>query len=140
MTIENDFTRVFGAIKELEERVAALELGETVEEDGTEEWSPWEPDYKALYESDRHEVARLYGRVADLIDAKNQLRFVLSILAAVKEGGWEEWRGGECPTDDFEEVDFMTRDGTLYEREPAETVLWEHENKHYDTVAWRFAR
>ena len=28
MTIENDFTRVFGAIKELEARVAQLELGQ----------------------------------------------------------------------------------------------------------------
>jgi hypothetical protein len=30
MTIENDFTRVFGAIKELEVRVEALELGATI--------------------------------------------------------------------------------------------------------------
>ena len=33
MPLENDFTRVFGAIKELEARVEALELGSTVEED-----------------------------------------------------------------------------------------------------------
>jgi hypothetical protein len=117
MPIENDFTRVFGAIKELEARVERLEDSAST------------PLSVILSEENDR-----------LIDENNQLRFILSILAAVKDDGWIEWHGGECPTDGFEEVDFMTRDGTLYERELAETVLWEHENKHYDTVAWRFAR
>jgi hypothetical protein len=162
MPIENDFTRVFSAIKELEERVEALELGSTVEDDP---WcGEWEPDYKALFESEQFNAGRLLKElnsevikreelesvklyfaaladryelsaaqkteqikqlkalneehlktIAELVAAlaptvtrdltdgnnytealyaqNNQLRFVLSILAAVKDDGWIEWHG-----------------------------------------------
>jgi hypothetical protein len=119
MPLENDFTRVFGAIKEIDNRVSALE------------------EITCIYVQENKVLTDDWAK---LRDENNQLRFILSILAAVKDDGWIEWHGGECPTDGFEEVDFMTRDGTMYDRELAETVLWEHENKHYDTVAWRFAR
>jgi hypothetical protein len=68
MTIENDFTRVFNAIKELEERVEQLELGD--------------PD---LCDMLADENLTLNDDIVDLIDENDQLRFVLSILAAVTE-------------------------------------------------------
>jgi hypothetical protein len=68
MTIENDFTRVFGAIKELEGRVEQLELGD--------------PD---LCDMLADENLTLNDDIVDLIDENDQLRFILSILAAVTE-------------------------------------------------------
>jgi hypothetical protein len=189
MPIENDFTRVFGAIKELEERVEALELGATVEDDGTMEWQPWEPDYKALFEGEQLEserlrkalldeterasglfrklsnvtdkqqdsayrIARLEQKIDvlknlrlddadaldDVIDQNNQLRFVLSILAAVKDDGWIEWHGGECPVLGLTPVDFQSRCGDVLYGEIASDLTWEHEDGAWDIIAYRIAR
>ena len=249
MPIENDFSRVFGAIKELEERVDQLGIsvddlqqrvwsgGETVSKF---DWPPQEPDYKALFESeqlevkrlqralssevikreelesvklyfaalaDRYELSaaekteqieqlkalneehlktiaelvavlaptgnqgvadcelqdennqlksdaqaheehlRLVGGVArsategitDLITENNQLRFILSILAAVKDDGWIEWHGGRVPPV-FDLVDCKLRDGWTWKRINPDRLSWAHNSWGTDIIAYRIAR
>lgn len=68
MTIENDFTRVFNTIKELDARVEQLELGG--------------PD---LCDMLADQNLTLNDDIVDLIDENDQLRFILSILSAVTE-------------------------------------------------------
>jgi hypothetical protein len=198
MPIENDFTRVFGAIKELEERVERME-GKSP---GVYVWNPSarqlefgsiptpyiptsaaEPDYKALYEAEQREaratrevnevllnnlsqlaekVDGLRGELAELetergIDAEcrlltlkslehttsenNQLRFILSILAAVKDDGWIEWHGGNNPpVGNDVRVDVCFRDGDeLHHRSP-EQFRWGHIPTPRDIIAYRIAR
>jgi hypothetical protein len=125
MPLENDFTRVFSAIKELEERVEALELEDACDE--------------------RHIAhLKLVGGVArsategvmTLIDENNQLRFILSILAAVKDDGWIEWHGGECPVAGDVNVDLRFSDGSKLPAMAAWSVRWHN----LDLIAYRIAR
>jgi hypothetical protein len=233
MPIENDFTRVFGAIKELEDRVERMEQsvwsgGETVSKF---EWKPWEHDYKALFESEQLNAGRLLKElnsevikreevesvklyfaaladryelsaaekteqieqlkalneehlktIAELVAAlaptgkqeavgskpaivhegaepwsweyeceqrgaelqravtqNNQLRFILSILAAVKDEGWIEWHGGECPVGRDVRVEIET--GIGFEGpDEARYFFWHNNGRPNAIIAYRIAR
>jgi len=89
MPIENDFTRVFGAIKELEERVErmerrpnvyvskAIQTGQAMVPISTLDLYPERMSARDAMIDDNY---------ADALYAQNdQLRFILSILAAVTE-------------------------------------------------------
>jgi hypothetical protein len=130
MPLENDFTRVYGAIKELEERVEALELEDA---------------------SDKRHIAhlKLVGGVArsategvmTLIDENDQLRFILSILAAVKDDGWIEWHGNNnSPIKNTVKVDVRFRDGWELTAHRPEQLRWYHLTHPRDIIAYRIAR
>jgi hypothetical protein len=123
MPIENDFTRVFNAIKELEARVEQLELGD--------------PD---LCDMLADENLTLNDDIVDLIDENDQLRFILSILAAVKDEGWIEWHGGECPVSNGNKLVVRLRDGSELISRWVEQFNWRHRNSRNDIIAYRTAR
>jgi hypothetical protein len=124
MPLENDFTRVFGAIKEIEERVEQLELGD--------------PD---LCDMLADENLTLNDDIVDLIDENDQLRFILSILAAVKDDGWIEWHGGECPVSKDIRVDIKTRaSGHIYSGDLGGEYYWHQSGRPNDIIAYRIAR
>ena len=114
MPIENDFNRVFGAIKELEARVERLEDSAST------------PLSVILSEENDR-----------LIDENNQLHFVLSILAAVKDDDWIEWHGGECPVGEDVLVEVKMRYGDVIR---GRSWDWKHHGHALDIIAYRIAR
>jgi hypothetical protein len=184
MPLENDFTRVFGAIKELEERVKSLEVRSRLDnwnvfveqevtpiptsewpkttkpaehvEDFLKDlpqghaiagWQPWEPDYKALFEGEQRErgidaECRLLTlkSLEQTSSENNQLRFILSILAAVKDDGWIEWHGGECPVGEDAVGYVKFRNGAECGPEGIHRYQWGHYEGLGDIIAYRIAR
>jgi hypothetical protein len=174
MPLENDFTRVFGAIKELEARVERMEQsvwsgGETVSKF---EWHPYgKPDYRSLFVSEQLNSGRLLKELSDETDKRrdaeakivtldhgiaiaqqvarrdldelerqnNQLRFILSILAAVTDDGWIAWHGGRVPPV-FDLVDCKLRDGWTWKRISPDRLSWAHNSWGTDIIAYRIAR
>ena len=162
MPLENDFTRVFGAIKELADRVQSLEVrsrldkwnvfleqevtpiptsGSLVErikaetlidnDEATVDLDDWRElisDYETLDRKTRR-----------LEESNNQLRFILSILAAVKDDGWIEWHGGRVPPV-FDLVDCKLRDGWTWKRINPDRLSWAHNSWGTDIIAYRIAR
>jgi hypothetical protein len=135
MTIENDFTRVFGAIKELEERVERMEAGSLPQQQTT--------NMIHLAAKTQQDYPTVMRKLADseLRDENNQLRFILSILAAVKDDGWIEWHGGECPVGRDVRVDIKTRaSGHIYSGDLGGEYYWHQSGRPNDIIAYRIAR
>jgi len=176
MPIENDFTRVFGAIRELEERVD--QLGISVDDLQQRVWSggetvskfEWKPNYvtesftpgigdtvtvKHDYGMPQQQITNMIHLAAktqqdyptvmrkladsELQDENNQLRFILSILAAVKDDGWIAWHGGRVPPV-FDLVDCKLRDGWTWKRVVPDRWSWDHNSWGTDIIAYRIAR
>ena len=53
--------------------------------------------------------------------------------------GWIEWKGGECPVGDFDEVHvkYKVDDGSGMEGCEAQELHWHHEDADFDIVAYR---
>ena len=53
--------------------------------------------------------------------------------------GWIEWKGGECPVGDFDEVQvkYKVDDGSGMEGCEAQELHWHHEDADFDIVAYR---
>ena len=77
--------------------------------------------------------------MTDLITENNQLCFILSILAAVKDDGWIEWHGGRVPPV-FDLVDCKLRDGWTWKRINPDRLSWAHNSWGTDIIAYRIAR
>lgn len=59
---------------------------------------------------------------------------------AVKNEGWIEWGGGECPVEKGTLIDVKHRDGEVYQNKPAigdYNVCWSHTGFHGDIIAYR---
>lgn len=59
---------------------------------------------------------------------------------AVKNEGWIEWGGGECPVEKGTLIDVKHRDGEVYQNKPAigdNNVCWSHTGFHGDIIAYR---
>lgn len=55
------------------------------------------------------------------------------------DDGWVEWKGGECPVGDFDEVQvkYKVDDGSGMEGCEAQELHWHHEDADFDIVAYR---
>lgn len=118
--------RVFSLVK-----VDGLEAGAigTVDEDNSK--SPyviWDNPRHFMYGSDSNRWAVMQEHI-DFLDKKPDA------------DGWIEWKGGECPVDDCEVVQYRMRDGQTG-KNSAGGLDWGFEvhTQSYDIVAYRLAQ
>lgn len=56
--------------------------------------------------------------------------------------GWIDWGGGDCPTSQYDQVDYALRDGTVYYNGRASVLEWRRDivERSWDVVAYKVAK
>ena len=148
MPMTNDIERLHGRIAELEARVEQIELGTTVIGGHREAFEPYWRPTRISWKKIRPDWPDTATNYLDLVesehrarlDENNQLRFVLSILAAVKDDGWIEWHGGECPVGVDVIAEIMFRNGDAGPCRPY-ILEWNHNGDSlHDIIAYRVVK